>query len=258
MHTLFRFAAAGLMLASPFAHCAAQDWEADVRQFDTAYWDAYNKCDIEQLVSMNSADLEFYHDQGGLMVGQQQFASAMKNNICGNPQQRVRRAALADTVRVYPMRDKGQLYGAVISGEHQFYNQPKGGAEVLAGTARFTHMLVLKDGVWKVARVLSFDHAQAGPKRAEVPVAAPLLDRFAGTYKAKDNMVLKVRRAGNHLVVDAGGANFELLPLSNTSFFVQARDLNVEFSIDAAGKGQGLVVREHGAVVAEATIQKAQ
>ena len=256
MKNYLQFAALGLMLASPFAHSAAPDWETAVRQFDTAYWDAYNRCDVEQLVAMNSADLEFYHDQGGLMVGQQQFASAMKNNICGNPQQRVRRAALADTVRVYPMRDKGQPYGAVIAGEHQFYNQAKGGAEVLAGTARFTHMLVLKDGTWKVARVLSFDHgpARAAQKNTEIQLTAPLLDRFAGTYKAKDNMVLKVRRVGNHLMVDAGGTMFELLPLSDTTFFVEARDLSVVFSTDAAGKGQGLVVREHGAVVAEASI----
>jgi hypothetical protein len=109
----FYLAALALALASPFAWCAAQDWEADVRRFDTAYWDAYNKCDITGLAAMNSADLEFYHDQGGPMLGQQQFASAMQNNICGNPAVRVRRAALADTVRVYPMRanrpDAGQL-----------------------------------------------------------------------------------------------------------------------------------------------------
>lgn len=250
-------AALALVLTSPFAHCATPDWEAEVRRFDTAYWDAYNRCDIKQLAGMNSADLEFYHDQGGLMVGQQQFASAMENNICGNPTLRVRRAALADSVHVYPMRDKGQLYGAVISGEHQFYNQPKGGAEVLAGTARFTHMLLLKDGAWKVGRVLSFDHAPAQPKQknTEIQLEAPILERLAGTYKAKDNMVLQVKRAGNHLLVDAGGAKFELLPLSNTGFFLQTRDITVAFSLDAAGKGQGMVVREHGAIVAEATIQ---
>jgi hypothetical protein len=36
---------------------------------------------------------------------------------------------------------------------------------------------------------------------------------------------------------------------------VKGRDLTVVFSIDAAGKSQGLVVREHGAIVAEASIQ---
>lgn len=53
-------------------------------------------------------------------------------------------------------------------------------------------------------------------------------------------------------MVDAGGSTFELLPLSETTFFMKSRDIKVAFSVDAAGKGQGLVVREHGAVVAEA------
>ena len=253
------YCAVAITLASPFtvAQSATQDWEADVRQFDTVYWNAYNQCDVKKMVQLNTDDFEFYHDMGGVMLGQAKFASAMQKNICGNPANRVRREAVADTIRVFPMRDKGQLYGAVISGEHQFYHQVKGGAEVLDGRARFTHMLVLKDGTWKVSRVLSYDHA--APKvtnsSTEVPLTAAVLDRLAGTYKAKDNMILKVKSAGNHLMVDAGGSTFELLPLSDTTFFMKTRDIKVAFSVDKAGKGRGLVVRERGAVVAEASVQ---
>jgi hypothetical protein len=255
-HSL-RCAALSIMLASPFAQCATQDWEADVRQFDTAYWNAYNQCDIKKLAQLNTADMEFYHDMGGVMLGQAKFASAMQNNICGNPANRVRREAVAESVRVFPMRDKGQLYGAVIAGEHQFYNRARGGPEVLGGRARFTHMLLLKDGAWKVSRVLSYDHAapRVVNTSAEVQLAAALLERLAGTYKAKDNMILKVKRAGNHLMVDAGGATFELLPLSDTTFFMKTRDIKVAFSVDTAGKRRGLVVRERGAIVAEASVQ---
>ncbi|MDB5934684.1 MAG: hypothetical protein JWQ01_2028 [Massilia sp.] len=243
-------------LAAPFANAQSvpQDWEAGVRQFDTAYWDAYNQCDIKKMAALNTDDLEFYHDMGGLMVGTAKFVAAMENNICGNPARRVRREALADTVRVFPMRDKGQLYGAVISGEHQFYNYAKGGPEVLDGRARFTHLLLLKDGAWKVSRVLSFGHAPAAVANqgTEVQLPGPVLERLAGTYKAKDNMVLTVKTAGNHLMVAAGGSSFELLPLSETTFFMNNRDIKVAFSVDPAGKGQGLVVRERGAIVAEA------
>jgi ketosteroid isomerase-like protein len=259
MKTPFHCAAMAIMLASQLASAqsAPQDWEADVRQFDQAYWDAYNQCDVKKLVQLNTADMEFYHDMGGIMLGQAKFASAMGDNICGNPANRVRREAVADTVRIFPMRDRGQLYGAVVSGEHLFYNQAKGGPEVLGGRARFTHMLLLKDGAWKVSRVLSFDHAaaQVANNSTEIQLAAPVLERLAGTYKAKDNMILKVKSAGNHLMVDAGGAIFELLPLSDTSFFMKTRDIKVAFSVNQAGKGDGLVVREHGAIVAEASAQ---
>jgi hypothetical protein len=35
---------------------------------------------------------------------------------------------------------------------------------------------------------------------------------------------------------------------------MQKRDIKVEFSVDQDGKGQGLVARERGAVVAEAVM----
>jgi hypothetical protein len=247
-------AAVAILLASPFAN--AQDWEADVRKFDSAFWDAYNQCDIKKLVEMNTDDLEFYHDMGGVMVGKAKFQSAMEHNICGNPAHRIRRAALADSVRVFPMKEGGKLYGAVVSGEHQFYHNANGKPEVLEGRARFTHMLLLKDGAWKVSRVLSYDHgpAEVAVKLTEVQLAAPVLERLAGTYTAKDKMVLTVKPAGNRLMVNAGGAVFELLPMSETTFFMQKRDIKVAFSVDKDGKGQGLVVRERGAVVAEAAL----
>jgi ketosteroid isomerase-like protein len=246
-------AALAILLTSPFAN--AQDWEADVRKFDAAYWDAYNQCDVRKLADMNTDDLEFYHDKGGAMMGKAKFTSAMERNICGNPAFRIRRAAVQETVRVFPMREGDKLYGAVVSGEHLFYNAAQGKPEVLGGRAYFTHMLLLKDGAWKVSRVLSYDHGAPAVdvKLTEVQLPAPALERLAGTYTAKDKMVLVVKPAGNHLMVNAGGAMFELLPLSETSFFMNKREIQVAFTLDKAGKGRGLVVRERGAIVAEAT-----
>lgn len=188
------------------------------------------------------------------MLGQAKFAAAMQNNICANPAMRVRRQAVAGTVRVFPLRAMGQLYGAVIAGEHQFYDHPSSGPDVLTGSARFTHMLLLKDGAWKVVRVLSYDHApaQVDSQNTEIALAAPVLDRLVGNYTAKDRMLLVVKAAGNHLLVDAGGSTFELLPLSSTTFFMKPRAITVAFSVDQAGKGTSLVVRERGAIVAEA------
>lgn len=143
---------------------AEPDWEAEVRKFDASYWDAFNNCEVDKLTGMNTKDLEFYHDKGGATFGLVTFAADIKNNICSNAKPRVRREAVADSVRVFPMRDEGKMYGALISGEHRFFRTVAGKAEVEGGTARFTHLLTLTDGVWKVARVLSFDH---GPSKVK-------------------------------------------------------------------------------------------
>ncbi|MEO7577468.1 MAG: nuclear transport factor 2 family protein [Massilia sp.] len=249
--------AASLVPAFAAAQGAPQGWEAEVRQFDQVFWDAYNKCDIKKLLPMTLEELEFYHDQGGEMIGRKAFESAMEKNICGNPQgRRVRREAIADSVHVYPMMAGGKLYGAVMEGNHQFYGYGPGAPESLQDRARFTHLLLLESGVWKVARVLSYDHkpVQLDAALAEVQLAPAALDALGGQYKAKDGMAISVSRSGNHLLALAGGAKFDLYPTGENNFAMKGRDIRVAFSVNAAGKGQGLVVRERGSVVAEATV----
>jgi hypothetical protein len=231
-------------------------WDASVRTFDDAYWAAYNRCDIQALSAMNVDDLEFYHDLGGVMRGKAQFDAAMTKNICANPSRKVRREAVAGSVQVYPMMTNGVLYGAIIEGNHQFYNAAPGTPDVLAERARFASLLLYKDGVWKLARALSYAHApvQTEVKVAEVKAVPQALDLLAGTYVAKDKMVLTVKPAGNRLMVQAGGSTFELYPTGANDFAMKERDIRVRFTVYGAGKGQGLVVRERGAIVAEATI----
>lgn len=246
-------AAGALLLVPQLAF--AQDVEATLQKFDAAYWQAYNTCDVAAMEKMSADDLEFYHDQGGVMKGVPAFAAAMKNNICGNPNNKVRREALAGTIRIYPMQDKGKVYGAVMSGDHQFYNTSKG-VETPGSRARFTHMLLLKDGAWKVSRVLSYDHVapRFDNKTAAIQLPATELAQFNGTYVAKDKMVLTVKNAEDHLLVDAGGKQFRLYPSGKNTFFLKERPITAAFSQDASGKGTGMVVRENGNVVAEATV----
>ena len=236
------------------ALAAAPDWEADVRKFDAGYWAAYNKCDVDKLAGMNTTDLEFYHDNGGVTVGRDKFAAAIKTNLCSNPKLRIRREAVAESIRVFPMRDEGKLYGAVMSGEHRFFHTEAGKAEVETGSARFTHLLTLTGGAWKLARVLSFDH---GPvkfksKAVEVTLTPGEMDRFVGVYGAKGSAAMTVRRAGNRLSLESGPTRFELVPTSPVSYFAKDRDLVFIFSLEAGGQRR-VKVQEGGRTVEEAT-----
>ncbi len=126
--------------------------QAELRQtisdLDTKLFYAYNHCDLKTLGSMVSDDLEFYHDQTGLMVGKAPFLEAIQNNICG----KVRRTLVPGTLEVY--RLKG--YGAVEIGVHRFHHA--GDDKDLGGEAKFVQLWQNKDGVWKVTRVISYDH----------------------------------------------------------------------------------------------------
>lgn len=131
---------------------------------DAAFWIAYNKCDIPAFGMMFTDDVEFYHDKGGLTVGHENFMNALKNGLCGDPNSHLRRAAVERTVRVFPLENGNAIYGAMISGEHVFYVNQKGKPEFLDGRARFLQLWLVKDGTWKMARILSFDHGPAAKK----------------------------------------------------------------------------------------------
>jgi hypothetical protein len=121
-----------------------------VQSLDAKLFDAYNHCDLTTLGAMVSDDLEFYHDHSGLSVGKAPFLAAIKQNIC----EKVQRELLVDTLEVYPLKD----YGAVEIGTHQFH-QPKRPEEGV-GDAKFVMLWQNKDGVWKLTRVISYDHKQ--------------------------------------------------------------------------------------------------
>jgi len=62
---------------------ASDELVSTITALDAALFDAYNRCDLDKLGSYFADDLEFYHDQGGLMAGKQKTIDAVKNNICG-------------------------------------------------------------------------------------------------------------------------------------------------------------------------------
>jgi hypothetical protein len=115
-----------------------------IQSLDTQLFDAYNHCDLATLGAMVSDDLEFYHDQTGLSVGKAPFIAAIKQNICG----KVERTIVPGSMEVYPLKG----YGAVEIGVHRFHHPSDDGV----GEAKFVMLWQnIKDGAWKVTRVIS-------------------------------------------------------------------------------------------------------
>ena len=128
---------------------------------DSAFWNAYNNCDTAKFKNFFTEDVEFYHDKGGITMGVQQLSESFNKNMCSNSHYHLRREAVAGTVKIFPMMQDNKIYGAIITGEHLFYINDNDKPEYLDGDANFTHLWLLKDGVWKMARVLSYNHHAA-------------------------------------------------------------------------------------------------
>lgn len=128
---------------------------------DSGFWAAYNTCDTERLKGFFTDDVEFYHDKGGVTVGINALTESIKTNLCGINNSRLRREVVVGTTKVFPLQKGKEVYGAIMSGEHVFYITEKGKPEFLDGRANFTHLWLLKNGEYRMARILSFDHRPA-------------------------------------------------------------------------------------------------
>src|SRR5690606_476647 len=130
---------------------------ATILRLDSLFWQAYNTCNLEKMADHFTDDVEFYHDKGGATFGLPALLAATRKGMCNEAGSfRLRREAVDGTVKVFPLLEDGAVYGAILTGEHVFYVLEKGKAERLDGKARFTHLWLLQDGSWKMARVLSY------------------------------------------------------------------------------------------------------
>lgn len=112
---------------------------------DTKWEDAYNNCKLDVMADIISDDLEFYHDQGGLMTSKTKLNEALKNNICG----KTKRALKKGSIEVYEIKG----YGAVEMGLHGFPGINQTGPPEHYG--KFIHIWKRENGKWRITRVIS-------------------------------------------------------------------------------------------------------
>lgn len=251
-----------IALAACSAHVSAQTEQqkltATILHLDSAFWNAYNHCDTAQFKNFFTDDVEFYHDKGGITMDAKALIESLNKNICGNVNSRLRREAVAGTVKVYPMQDGNEIYGAIILGEHLFYITEKGKPEYQSGVANFTQLWQLKNSTWKMTRILSYNHHEPENvnTRKEIELPANQLDQLSGTYKSDKSGTMTVLRESKVLILTGGNNRYTLYPQTDTSFFTKDRDLVFEFVKDTAGKPLKMIVKEHGAVADELVFEK--
>lgn len=139
-----------------------------MQTLDTQLFEAANHCNYAKLTALVDENLEFYHDQGGLTLGRQAFLDSIKKNTCDV----MIRELVAGTLQAYPIKG----YGAIEMGVHRFHHPghekefpaakqlgmtrflDPGVAEWPVGEAKFLHIWQVKDGNWKLTRVVSYGH----------------------------------------------------------------------------------------------------
>ena len=87
----------------------------------------------------------------------------------------------------------------------------------------------------------------ASNEHTQVPIAAEVLDRYVGTYKASETTVLKFRREGDHLMSQRTGQGWiGKYPMSNTKFFAKVVEATDTFVVDDSGHVTALIHYQNG------------
>ena len=248
-----------LFLLAFFTFTVSQAQDSDVTEIlsqkDAAFWKAYNDCDIAAMEQFFSKDVEFYHDKGGIINNREVLSHDLENGLCRSGKNELRREAVPGTVRIYPLKNNGEIYGALMTGEHLFY-LVQGESEKLDGRAKFSHLWLKKNGEWKMHRIFSFDHGPAVFQNPKKPIVLTPqeLKEFTGKYLTASKEPITVELIGEHLELQATGKTFILLPENRHSFFTSDRDLTFTFH-DHPRK---LEILESDKVVEEAVFDQKQ
>ncbi|KAA0128907.1 serine hydrolase [Chryseobacterium sp. SN22] len=148
----------------------------ELKKQDSLFFErGFNSCDMAYLEKFMDNDLKFYHDKGGFQ-DKKLFLERTRENICSDPLKKPIRKVVPGSLEVFPLYSNGDLYGAIQSGEHQFYMREPYKKDVLSGRAKFTTVWTKKNGSWIMSDVLSYDHG--GPSHTLIadPVEQLLKD----------------------------------------------------------------------------------
>jgi CubicO group peptidase (beta-lactamase class C family) len=118
----------------------------------------FNTCDINQFDNLLSEKFEFFHDKDSIS-NKKDFLSNLRNGLCKSPTTyQSRRELISESTEIYPLYKNKVLYGVIQTGNHKFYETIAGNKETFASSARFTHVWLLENGIWKLTKSLSYDH----------------------------------------------------------------------------------------------------
>lgn len=243
------FMLAVLTLTMHKSQAQNSDLTQTILQQDALFWTAYNACQIDKMADFFVDDLEFYHDKGGLTNSKSELKNTLKTGLCGDPKSTLRREAIPETVKVYPLNN----YGAIITGEHVFHRNHEGKDEYPEESAKFTHIWRFENNTWKMTRVLSYDHQEVPYEntKVEIQLTAEALALFAGTFQGAQTGTVEILSAVPNLTLKATQFTFTLYPQADDVFFIKERPITFTFEKDATGKVTKMVVKENGAIAEE-------
>ena len=146
--TIMLFANTGIAQENKIAP-TSKELYYEIAAMDSILFDAFNMQNMDKFKPLFTQDLEWYQDNGGLLSYKtvfENFENTFKKAF------KLTRQLVKGSLEVHPIKD----YGAIEIGIHQFRHIENGKEET--GTFKFVMIWQKKDNLWKISRVISYDH----------------------------------------------------------------------------------------------------
>lgn len=122
-----------------------------ISKLDSDFFDAFNHCsssdELKKHASYLNANVEFYHDKGGVSWTRKDYIDKTRMNVCGH----FRRVLTAGSLQVFLIND----YGAIEEGHQTFCDLT---SDKCFGEAKFLIIWHRTSEGWEVTRILSYGH----------------------------------------------------------------------------------------------------
>ena len=124
---------------------------SEIATADKRFYKAFESCDVAGYGALLSDGLEFYQDHTG-KTDYEENLQALQSRC-------------SDGIKLKRTLEPGSLivnavpgFGAIQAGVQQFFSTGPDGLEHLEATARFTNVWSKSSGIWKLVRIVSYDH----------------------------------------------------------------------------------------------------
>lgn len=194
----------------------------------------FNECNLAFFESLLPEQFEFYHDKDGVITSRSVFIKTLKDNLCSSGKNTTKRVLKDGSLEVFPLRKHGELYGAILTGRHNFGNT----------IARFTHLFLIEDGEWLPFRMMSYDHKPQSPEVISditfIQLSLDELARYLGDYEFSADFTLSIIEEQGRIYGDAQGQKVEIKPYGDHRFLDDSQTTALTFISNESGSITGL------------------
>ncbi len=127
----------------------SNDLYTTIALMDSTLFSYFNSQNFPKFKALFTDDLEWFQDNEGLLNYDKVFINF--ETMFKRPE-KLTRKLVSGSLEIHPLKN----YGAIEIGQHKFMHFENGKEEI--GTFKFVMLWQLKDGIWKISRVISFDH----------------------------------------------------------------------------------------------------